>query len=94
MAALAALISDLNPFLTLRDKLTLIKQTARRQGGWSPELGWGIIDAGAAVDAARRIDRRAPARRRGRRSGCACRARRRIRCACAGWAPIPAAAPG
>ena len=60
VAGLAALLSDLNPFLSLRDKLTLLKQTARRQGGWSPELGWGIIDAGAAVEAARRIDRRPP----------------------------------
>ena len=61
VAGLAALISSLNPFLNLRDKLTLMKQTARRQGGWSSELGWGIIDARAAVDAARRIDRRPPA---------------------------------
>ncbi len=64
-------ISSLNPFLTLRDKLTLIKQTARRAGGWSPELGWGIIDAAAAVEAARRIDRRAPASK--------ARARKRVR---------------
>jgi len=71
VAGLAALISDLNPFLTLRDKLTLIKQTARRQGGWSPELGWGIIDAGAAAEAARRIDRRAPSSK--------ARARKRLR---------------
>lgn len=71
VAGLAALISDLNPFLTLRDKLTLIKRTARRQGGWSPELGWGIIDAGAAAEAARRIDRRAPSSR--------ARARKRLR---------------
>ncbi len=60
VAGLAALISSLNPFLTLRDKLTLIKQSARRVGGWSPELGWGIIDAAAAAETARRIDRRPP----------------------------------
>ena len=60
VAALAALISDLNPFLTLRDKLRLIKSTARRPGGWNPELAWGILDAGRAVAAARRIDRHAP----------------------------------
>ena len=46
VTGLAALISALNPFLGLRDKLTLIKQTARGRGAWSPELGWGIIDAG------------------------------------------------
>jgi serine protease len=60
VAALAALVSDLNPFLSLRDKLRVIKSTARRSGGWSPELGWGIIDAGRAVEAARRLDRSAP----------------------------------
>ena len=73
VTALAALVGALNPQLSVRDKLRLIKETARRSGGWSPELGWGILDAGAAVDAARRIDRLAPAsrvrvaRRRGRR---------------------------
>ena len=71
VAGLAALISHLNPFLTLRDKLILIKHTARRQGGWSAELGWGIIDAGAAAEAARRIDRLAPASK--------ARARKRLR---------------
>ena len=84
VAGLAALISHLNPFLTLRDKLTLIKQSARRQGGWSPELGWGIIDAGAATEAARRIDRNAPeskarARKRLRLRRGARRARIRVR---------------
>jgi serine protease len=63
VTALAALVADLNPFLSLREKLRLIKETARRSGGWSPELGWGIVDAGRAVDAARRMDRRAPASR-------------------------------
>ena len=71
VTALAALVADLNPFLTLRDKLTLIKASARGGGTWSPELGWGIIDAGAAVEAARRLDRRPPASR--------LRARRRVR---------------
>jgi subtilisin family serine protease len=70
VAGLAALISDLNPFLTLRDKLTVIKQTARGQGSWNAELGWGIIDAGAAAEAARRIDHRAP--------GSKARARKRL----------------
>jgi serine protease len=72
VAALAALVGALNPGLRTQEKLRLIKSTARRSGGWSPELGWGIIDAGAAVEEARRIDRLAPssqvrvARRRGR----------------------------
>lgn len=63
VAGLAAMVATLNPYLSLRDKLTLIKQSARRSGGWSPELGWGIIDAGKAVDQARRLDRVAPASR-------------------------------
>jgi subtilisin family serine protease len=80
VAALAALVGALNPRLSAGEKLRLIKATARRSGGWSPELGWGILDAGAAVDAARRIDRLAPAsrvrvvRRRGRRVRLAVRA--------------------
>ena len=80
VAALAALVGALNPGLGTQEKLRLIKATARRSGGWSPDLGWGIIDAGDAVDAARRIDRLAPAsrvrvaRRRGRRVRLAVRA--------------------
>jgi hypothetical protein len=51
-----------NPFLSAADVIRLIKQTARRPAGagWSPSLGWGILDGGSAADAARRIDRRAP----------------------------------
>jgi serine protease len=81
VAALAALVGALNPDLRVQEKLRLIKDTARRSGGWTPDLGWGIIDAGAAVDTARRIDRLAPvsrvrvARRRGRRVRLAVRAR-------------------
>jgi serine protease len=63
VAALAALVGALNPKLGAGEKLRLIKATARRSGGWSPELGWGILNAGAAVDAARRIDRLAPSSR-------------------------------
>jgi len=62
VAAVAALVSRVNPDLSLRDKLRIIKQSARRAGaGWEPELGWGILDAGAAVAAARAADRTAPA---------------------------------
>jgi serine protease len=60
VAALAALVGALNPRLATAEKLRIIKETARRAGGWNPELGWGIVDAGAAVDAARRVDRLAP----------------------------------
>ena len=31
--------------------------------GWTPDLGWGILDAGRAVDEARRVDRLTPSSR-------------------------------
>ena len=71
VAALAALVGQLNPFLAAHEKIRLIKETARRSGGWNPDTGWGILDAGRAVEAARRIDRSAPAS--------AARARKRVR---------------
>jgi serine protease len=61
VTALAAMIGALNPALPASEKIRIIKQTARRSGGWTPELGWGIINAGAAVDAARHADRYLPA---------------------------------
>jgi serine protease len=73
VAALAALIGALNPHLTVAEKIRIIKENARRSGGWTPDLGWGILDAGRAVDAARRVDRLTPSsrvrvtKRRGRR---------------------------
>lgn len=60
VAAAAALLGDLNPALSATEKLRILKHTARRTAGWEPELGWGILDAHAAVDAARRVDRIAP----------------------------------
>ena len=63
VTALAALVAELNPFLSVREKLTILKRTAQRSGSWSSELGWGIIDAGAAVEAARRVDTHAPSSR-------------------------------
>jgi subtilisin family serine protease len=71
VTALAALIGNLNPFLSAREKIRLIKETARRSGGWNINVGWGIIDAGRAVDSARRIDRSAPSSK--------ARAKRRVR---------------
>jgi len=65
VAATAALVRRLNPDLRVRDILRLLKRTARRPTGegWTPDLGWGILDAGAAVEAARTIDRGAPTSR-------------------------------
>lgn len=63
VAATAAMMRVLNPYASLRDVLRLIKQTATRTGGWSSDLGWGILNAGAALDAIRRLDRLAPVSR-------------------------------
>lgn len=62
VAAVAAMIRQLNPSLSAADVITLLKQTAQRRAGsgWSSDLGWGILDAGAALAAARTIDRIPP----------------------------------
>jgi subtilisin family serine protease len=64
VAAVAAVIRRLNPDLSPAEVVRLLKQTARQPGStahfWTPTLGWGILDAGTAVDTARRIDRRPP----------------------------------
>jgi serine protease len=64
VAAVAAVIRTLNPDLSPADVVRLLKQTARQPGSaahfWTATLGWGILDGGAAVEAARRIDRRPP----------------------------------
>ena len=63
VTALAAMIGALNPHLTAAEKIRIVKETARRAAGWTPDLGWGILDAGRAVDVARRVDRLAPSSR-------------------------------
>jgi serine protease len=61
VAATGALIRHLNPDLTAEMIVGLIKQTARRPAAaWSPDLGWGILDAGTALTRAAAMDRRAP----------------------------------
>jgi serine protease len=63
VAAAAALIRRLNPDMPAPEIVRLLKETARRPpgAGWTPELGWGILDAGTALATARTIDRRPPA---------------------------------
>jgi hypothetical protein len=62
--ATGALVRHLNPDLTAGEIVRLIKQTARRPAGvWTAGLGWGILDAGAALTRAASLDRRAPASR-------------------------------
>jgi serine protease len=64
VSATGALIRHLNPDLTAAEIVRLIKETARRPAGvWTGDLGWGILDAGAALTRAASIDRRAPASR-------------------------------
>ena len=59
VAGIAALVKRLNPDLKALEIVRILKETATNPG-WEPELGWGIVDAGAAVEAARVIDRGAP----------------------------------
>jgi subtilisin family serine protease len=65
VTATAALVRELNPDLKALEVVRLLKETASRPAGsgWNPDLGWGILDAGAAITAARTIDRRAPVSR-------------------------------
>jgi subtilisin family serine protease len=62
VAAVAALARDLNPDVHAADVIRALKETATRPpgSGWSPELGWGILNGGSALAAIRKIDRRAP----------------------------------
>jgi subtilisin family serine protease len=62
VAAVGAMMRTLNPYATLSDVLTALKRTAQRPAGtgWTADLGWGILNAGAALNAIRRVDRLAP----------------------------------
>jgi serine protease len=62
VAGVAALMRHINPDLPPSEVVRILKQSARRSVGvnWTQDLGWGILDAGAAIAAARAIDRHAP----------------------------------
>ena len=62
VAGVAAMARRLNPDATVADIRRALKESATRPAGsgWNPELGWGIVDAAAALNAVRAIDRRAP----------------------------------
>jgi subtilisin family serine protease len=62
VAAVAAMMRTLNPYASVSDVLITLKATATRPAGtgWSSDLGWGILNAGGALDAIRRVDRLAP----------------------------------
>ena len=62
VTAVAAMMRNLNPDATLVDVLTTLKRTATRPAGvgWTSDVGWGILNANAALEAIRRVDRLAP----------------------------------
>ena len=63
VAGAAALVWGANPALTAQQVATILKQSASG-GGWSPELGWGRLDAAAAVRLAEATPGAAPRRAR------------------------------
>jgi hypothetical protein len=62
VTAVGAVMRHLNPDLSAAEIIRLLKETAQRPAGsgWSPDLGWGILDGGGALDAARHVDHRPP----------------------------------
>jgi membrane-anchored mycosin MYCP len=55
VAGAAALVWTVDPELTAREVAEVLEETASRGGAWSPELGYGVIDVGAAVDRAQAL---------------------------------------
>jgi subtilisin family serine protease len=53
VAGAAALVMAANPALHAADVARVLKQSASGRGDWSPELGFGVLDVGRAVDLAR-----------------------------------------
>jgi subtilisin family serine protease len=87
VAGVAAMIRNMAPGLSAAQIIQLLESTARRPpgSGWNADLGWGILDAGAAVAAARALSSHAPAtqarpaRRRSSRRRTRCRSSHRSR---------------
>ncbi len=65
VAALGAMMRVQNPFASLQDILTTIKETAQRPAGtgWDDSLGWGIVNAGGALQVISQLDREPPVSR-------------------------------
>jgi thermitase len=49
VAGAAALVWGANPALTARDVVRILEQTASGAKAWTPELGYGVINAAAAI---------------------------------------------
>ncbi|MGH2897630.1 MAG: S8 family peptidase, partial [Solirubrobacteraceae bacterium] len=62
VSGIAAMARKVNPDATAADVIRALKASAARPAGsgWNAELGWGVVDAGAAITAVRAIDHRAP----------------------------------
>lgn len=54
----AALVWAANPALTALGVAHVLEQTASGHGSWTPELGYGVVNATAAVDRARSLSDR------------------------------------
>ncbi|HWC26907.1 MAG TPA: S8 family serine peptidase, partial [Solirubrobacteraceae bacterium] len=65
VAGVAAMMSRLNPDAIVPEIVRALKESAARPAGsgWNADLGWGVLDAAAALNAVRAIDRRPPASR-------------------------------
>jgi subtilisin family serine protease len=61
VAGVAALVWAANPALTARQVATILKRTASGHGSWNRSLGFGVLDAGAAVELAPKIGPAVPA---------------------------------
>ena len=61
VAGAAALVWAANPALNARQVATILKRTASGGGTWNPSLGFGVLDAGAAVALAPTIAPAVPA---------------------------------
>jgi subtilisin family serine protease len=65
VAGAAALVWGANPSLTAGQVAQVLKESATGNG-WSPQLGWGLLDVGAAVELAQRTPTTRLATTRGR----------------------------
>lgn len=94
VAGVAALVRDANPDLDAARVARVIKESARRTGGWNEQTGWGTVDGLEAVEDARRIDLRAPTARFTSRSRRVTTARVALRWTAKDPAPKPLIASG
>ncbi|HEX4110482.1 MAG TPA: S8 family serine peptidase [Solirubrobacteraceae bacterium] len=62
VAGIAGLVRAVNPGLSAIQIVRILKETAQRPPGvaWTPDLGWGIVNAGLAVEAGESIDTTPP----------------------------------